>query len=549
MRKNLEVSKMEKKQLSRRSQMRRWTVLLTAALVLAVVLTGCRNKSGEAEGHTTIRWYQDLRGDIQAGSDPILAKMEELNNIKFDFIDVPSGDEESNQKLALMLSSGEVIDLATSFRSIDNLTKQWVRDDVLYAFDDFFAEGKYPALEAVCNADIYKYLKINDKTYFKALPLGPGNRGYVINQDWLDAVGLGIPATLEEYYTMLKAFVQKDPNGNGKQDEYGFFVAEPIGANAFGYICRAFVNCGAWGGDWCELPDGTITPFVASNYAREAFRFINRCYNEGLFNKSFVNEKDAEGKMEDLMVSGQVAMMDVTGVTGLARRFEDAGVKANITYLPPLKTLDGKQGTFPHTGGSWGVHLIPKSAKNPEAAVAFLEWALSEEGRELTMYGIKGMHFNGFTYEGSVKVYDVIESTMGKYWNTTDYGYAYPISWGGPNYDGGYIPIKENGYSFDVAYPKQELWTTRGEFGGILTDLKIRNAQYAKTFPLQSTIEDSVLIPQELTDIEIEGRTKAIVGTQAEFDANWDAMLKTWYDAGGQAYIDAGNKEWKRLQQ
>lgn len=84
------------------------------------------------------------------------------------------------------------------------------------------------------------------------------------------------------------------------------------------------------------MSDGTVTQFVASDEAREAFRFIKKCYDEGLFNKSFVNEKDAEGKMEDLMVQEKIGMMDITGVKGLLRRYEDAGKEADIAYLPPL---------------------------------------------------------------------------------------------------------------------------------------------------------------------------------------------------------------------
>ena len=41
-----------------------------------------------------------------------------------------------------------------------------------------------------------------------------------INQTWLDNLGLDVPTTTEELYTVLKAFKENDPNGNGIQDEY-----------------------------------------------------------------------------------------------------------------------------------------------------------------------------------------------------------------------------------------------------------------------------------------------------------------------------------------
>jgi putative aldouronate transport system substrate-binding protein len=40
-----------------------------------------------------------------------------------------------------------------------------------------------------------------------------------INSSWLDALGLPMPTTIEEYRAALEAFRTQDPNGNGKADE------------------------------------------------------------------------------------------------------------------------------------------------------------------------------------------------------------------------------------------------------------------------------------------------------------------------------------------
>src|SRR5512138_3927199 len=40
-----------------------------------------------------------------------------------------------------------------------------------------------------------------------------------VYKPWLDKLGLKIPETTDEFYAMLKAFKEKDPNGNGKADE------------------------------------------------------------------------------------------------------------------------------------------------------------------------------------------------------------------------------------------------------------------------------------------------------------------------------------------
>ena len=526
-------------------------LLLAGALALS--LSACSTTGGTAgdgdeaqSAPVKLRWFQELRG-LDPERDRVMAKIEELNNVEFEFVAAPGGSDEQTQKLNLMISTGEQLDLVTMLRGVDTLAHQWVKDGAILAFDDYVDAEKHPSVKSILDAELYKYLKIDGKSYFKPLPLEGGNRGYVIRQDWLDNVGLDVPTNLDEYYEVIKAFATQDPDGNGQDDTYGFFVAEPYGANAFGFIARSFVNCGCWGGDWVELPDGSVTQFVASDYAKDTFRFIKKCYDEGLFNKSFVNEKDAEGKMEDLLVQGKVGMMDVTGVTGLIKRFEDAGLEPDLAYMPPLQTADGKQGTLPHSGGSWGFHIIPKTCTNPEKVLDFLEWSLTEEGREITAYGLEGIHFTGYTQSDDGRVFDVNPDEMNKDWSVADYGYGYPLSWGGPNYSGGYIPMKENGYDFDKAYPLQERWIIRQDEGKFLGDLKQRNAQYAKPFPFLSTIDESVHVDQKLVDIEIEGRTKAIVEPAEQFDSNWQAMLDEWMAAGGKELIERGNVAWDKL--
>lgn len=532
------------------------TLLLSALMVMAA-LSGCGTKSdgGGKTGDNAvtdstkpvkIRWFQDLRG-VDPKKDRIIQKIQEINNVEFDFIASPGGSEEQDQKLNLMISTGEKLDLVTMLSGVDALALQWVNDDILLPFDDYVAADKNPEMNAIINADIYKWLKVDGKSYFQPLPLEAGNRGYVIRKDWLDKLNLKIPTNLDEYYEVIKAFATQDPDGNGKNDSYGFFVSEPYGSNSFGYIARSFVNCGCWGGDWVELSDGTVTQFVTSPYAKDAFKFIKKCYDEGLFNKSFVNEKDAEGKVDDLMVQGKVGMMDVTGVTSLLRRFQDAGITPDLAYLPPLNTADGKKGTLPHSGGSWGTHVIPKTSENPQRVVDFLNWSLTEEGRELTMFGMKDVHYTNKTVENEMTIYTLNKEEMAKDWNVGDYGYSHPLAWGGFNYSGGYIPLKENDFDFDKAYPLQEVWKSTDDVGTIFDGIKGMNAEYAQIFPFQATIDPTVIVDQKLIDIEIQGRTKAIVEPADKFDANWQAMLDSWMASGGKELLEAGNAAWEKL--
>ena len=60
-----------------------------------------------------------------------------------------------------------------------------------------------------------------------------------VYRPWLDKLGLDIPETTEEFYQMLKAFKEQDPNGNGVADEIPF-SATPGGARGFHSLSGAF---------------------------------------------------------------------------------------------------------------------------------------------------------------------------------------------------------------------------------------------------------------------------------------------------------------------
>ena len=47
-------------------------------------------------------------------------------------------------------------------------------------------------------------------------------QGPIVRKDWLDKLGIPMPETIDDWYAMLQAFRDKDPNGNGKKDEVPF---------------------------------------------------------------------------------------------------------------------------------------------------------------------------------------------------------------------------------------------------------------------------------------------------------------------------------------
>ncbi|NMB42066.1 MAG: extracellular solute-binding protein [Firmicutes bacterium] len=70
------------------------------------------------------------------------------------------------------------------------------------------------------------------------------------NQEWLNKVGLKVPTTAGEFYNVLKAFKNNDPNGNGIADEVGMYTSmthlEYVTLGMFGLgnqgMCNGFID-------------------------------------------------------------------------------------------------------------------------------------------------------------------------------------------------------------------------------------------------------------------------------------------------------------------
>ena len=108
-----------------------------------------------------------------------------------------------------------------------------------------------------------------------------------INTQWLDKLQLQKPTTLDELYTVLKAFKEQDPNGNGKADELPLFGSQSAGLGAD--VVNWLVNQFLYFNDrkmWNVDDAGKLyAPYITDEY-REAMKFVRKLIKEGLMQDS-----------------------------------------------------------------------------------------------------------------------------------------------------------------------------------------------------------------------------------------------------------------------
>lgn len=115
-----------------------------------------------------------------------------------------------------------------------------------------------------------------------------------VRQDWLDALGLEMPQTMEELKEVAYAFTYDDPDGNGKADTYGVALN---GVDVFSYVSglqAIFEGFGAAPGNSPNLAfikgeDDTVI-WGGSNAAamKDALQLMQDMYNEGSIAKEFI---------------------------------------------------------------------------------------------------------------------------------------------------------------------------------------------------------------------------------------------------------------------
>lgn len=103
---------------------------------------------------------------------------------------------------------------------------EWGRSEVCRGWGDSSSEDlieknapnimnmfeKYPIIRKVLTApdgEIYNLAEV----FIEGNEVAP--KSLIIRKDWLDKLNLEIPETIDDWYTVMKAFKEQDPNGNG----------------------------------------------------------------------------------------------------------------------------------------------------------------------------------------------------------------------------------------------------------------------------------------------------------------------------------------------
>lgn len=212
-----------------------------------------------------------------------------------------------------------------------------------------------------------------------------------INQDWLDAVGMDLPQTTDEFFDVLTAFKQQDANGNGDPNDEIPLAGATTGwnTNIDGFLMNPFVFSEFTGQNrYFEINDGVISANANTEGFREGLRYLNRLYAAGLFGEeSFTQPAD---QMKQLVEGGDAPSIGVV-LAGAHAVFANIGGDRWQRYVavPPLEGPTGlKQSPYNPWGVGSGQCVISANTEHPEAA---FKWCDGLYERETTLRSVFGV--------------------------------------------------------------------------------------------------------------------------------------------------------------
>ncbi|MFD2614321.1 sugar ABC transporter [Paenibacillus gansuensis] len=302
-------------------------------------------------------------------------------NIKLKYLWTAASAPEFTEKVRLALSANqELPDMLTTndtllFAQLVQSGKYQPVDELFdkYAIDNWKkAAEDYPETWAGVTIDGKKY---GLPTYNM---IGRGNSMW-IREDWLKKLNLKAPATIEELETVLDAFTNKDPDGNGKKDTFGTVIGPKnaaVNTSWLGSADVAFNVDGVISNDnaWFENADGKLYQPLLTPAAKTGLQRLQNWMKNGYMPKdSGIYD---EMKAGELFTKGQIGVvfgaywLSIWPFPDLLKNVPGSEFKA---YPYPT----GKDGTLkiPRENPTNGnITLIKKDVEHPEAVIKYMNW-------------------------------------------------------------------------------------------------------------------------------------------------------------------------------
>lgn len=213
------------------------------------------------------------------------------------------------------------------------------------------------------------------------------SEAWFVRQDWLDAVGMEAPTTVDELHDVLTAFVNEDPNGNGQKDEVGYFTRLTNTDNVLKGLLSLFGIQDAWHTD----EEGNVGVGLYSEEYKEAIKSVSQWYAEGLIDPEIFTRGSNARDILFPENNGGVIHDWIPSTTGYNEKLQESVPGFKVVGILPPTDVNGDQWEVEArarlSGAGWA---IGANNEHPEETMKYMNFWWTEAGRRLQTYGVEG---------------------------------------------------------------------------------------------------------------------------------------------------------------
>ena len=277
-----------------------------------------------------------------------------------------------DQKVSLSIAAGEIPDIMVVNRKV---FKQLLDNNLVADMTEAYDKCISPFLK--------EQLDVNGEALFKEVTVDGMLMGIPspslthchnvlwIRKDWLDKLGLQEPKTVDDILNVAKAFMEQDPDQNGKGATVGLTGPDTVylGYNSWGGLDTMFNAFGAYPGSWITV-DGKVAYGSVQPQMKDALTKLRDAYSQGILDKEFAIRKGED--RDALLAAGKLGMF-------FSVWWPAGGVVNSITNHPEaewiaLSSPVNAQGklTTPTNDPLQAILIVRKGYEHPEAIVKAL---------------------------------------------------------------------------------------------------------------------------------------------------------------------------------
>ena len=319
--------------------------------------------------------------DVDLKDNEAFQKVEEETNVKWN-VESCLGAE-IKEKRGLSFGSNDYADVYYKSGLSNEEIEKYGKQGILLPLNDLIESHAPNLKKALDDRNAWGEITSSDGNIY-ALPQiteygKPLNNAYFINMRWIENLGLEEPKSIDDLYTVLKAFKDEDANGNGDaNDEIPMTLTDVVKAD----LLLPYFGVNYSASSRMAITDNGIQFAPKMDEFKDMLAFYEKLYSEGILDKNAFTQKHAQ--------QGAIGMSgDILGSYFDAGPILAVGSDRALDYqiLTPFE-----EGTFPTKSGvEQGAFAITDHCKYPEIAMAWVDQFYSREGGDRVYLGDEGV--------------------------------------------------------------------------------------------------------------------------------------------------------------